>query len=191
MPWPISCSSHRRPRHGRDLRARRDRLHAGLADLADHQFRAGRVRHAAGLLRAGGDEVVRPAVLAGGAARRSPLSVLVFGLVFKTRHRRSDDQARRAAAGDLHHGAVDLHEGRRQGRSTAPRPSPSRRSSPTRWSHSPASRLAAAYRRARRRLRHHRGAAMVPRRHAHRPADAGHRAEPDGRAHPRHRPSSG
>ena len=40
--------------HGRDLRAGRARLHAALADLADHQFRSGRVRHAAGLPDAGG-----------------------------------------------------------------------------------------------------------------------------------------
>ena len=59
-PWLDFIQLHRvRPGDRRDLRARRGRLHAALADLADHQLRPGRVRHAAGLLRAGRDEVRR------------------------------------------------------------------------------------------------------------------------------------
>ena len=49
---------------GGDLRAGRDRLHAALADLADDQLRPGRVRHAAGVLRADRHGLLRPAVLA-------------------------------------------------------------------------------------------------------------------------------
>ena len=61
-----------------DLRPRRDRLHAALADLAD-QLRAGRIRHAAGVLRADRHELFRPVVLAGGRVG-AVVSVIVLAL---------------------------------------------------------------------------------------------------------------
>src|SRR3954466_5688302 len=56
-------SSRGRPCYRRDLCDCRGRLHAAVADLADHQFRPGRIRHAAGVPDAGGD-AGRRAVLA-------------------------------------------------------------------------------------------------------------------------------
>ena len=64
------------------LCARRDRLHAAVADLADDQLRAGRVRDAAGVLRADRHEVFGlpfwPALAVGVV-----VSIVVLGFLFK------------------------------------------------------------------------------------------------------------
>ena len=67
---------------GGDLRPDRRRLHAAVADVADDQFRPGRIRHAAGVLHAGGD-VSRRAVLARHPDRHRAVDLLLLGLVFK------------------------------------------------------------------------------------------------------------
>ena len=80
-----------------DLRARRGRLHAAVADLADHQFRAGRVRHAAGVPRCW-----RRCMPARRSGSRSLIGILLVAAAARARLQaaagRSDAAARRAAA---------------------------------------------------------------------------------------------
>ncbi len=102
-------------RDRRDLCARRDRLHAALADLADDQFRPRRVRHGAGVLRARGHDGARLAVLAGGAVR-DHLLARGARLRLQVSDRRSADRPEgHAAAGHLDDRGGAAAEGRRQG----------------------------------------------------------------------------
>ena len=106
----------RRPRHRRDLRSGGDRLHAAVADLADHQFRAGRVRDGAGLLRAGRHDSgcglpFSPAPW----CWRSLVSMLLLGVVFRYAVVGPLIRQRRAAAGHLDHRARHPPQGVGQG----------------------------------------------------------------------------
>ena len=102
--------------HGRDLCARRDRLHAAVADVAD----ASTSRRANSSCCRRSSMLLRQCM----SARRS-------GSAIADRHRavdaaprrrlqvaagRPDAPARRAAAGDRDHGAVDRPQGSREGR---------------------------------------------------------------------------
>ncbi len=102
-------SSRRGPRDRRDLCHRRGRVHPAVADLADHQFRAGRIRDAAGVPDAGGD-AGRRAVLAR-RPDRHPAVDAAAGPRLQAAAGRPDAAPWRAAAGHRHHGAGDRHQG--------------------------------------------------------------------------------
>ena len=110
----LAATPPRRPGHGGDLRAGRGRLHPAVADVADDQLRAGRVRHGAGLLHAGCHAWRRcrsgsRSSSACSCSRPDPR------LLLQEAARRPDAAPRRAAAGHRHHRAGDLPEGGRQG----------------------------------------------------------------------------
>ena len=102
-------SSRGGPRHRRDLCHRRGRLYAAVADLADHQFRAGRIRDAAGVPDAGGD-AGRRAVLARHPDRHPAVDAAARPRL-QDAAGRPDAAPWRAAAGHRHHGAGDRHQG--------------------------------------------------------------------------------
>src|SRR5581483_6868147 len=173
-----------RSRDRRHLCVDRGRLHAGLADLADDQFRSRRIRHAAGILRAGGDER-RRSVLAGGRDQHRGLDRGPRRLV-QARGRRPDAQVRGAAAGDLHHRAVAVAQGGRQGilqfaGAAVPGPGAgSRNRHPGRGGVDAKPRGPCG------RHRHRGGAEPAAQPDAARPPDAGDGAELHAGAHPRH-----
>ena len=174
------------PGDRRDLCAGGDRLHAALADVADHQLRAGRVRDGAGLLRADRHELFRPAVLAGGGARHPSSRPSCSGLLFK----------RLIVDPMLRHGVLPLviatialaifcKEAVKDFYSAEAQPFPPLRADDRRH------RARARPSRCRawscwRRHRRGRRPAAGSSRHAHRPHDAGDGAEPHRRAHPGH-----
>jgi hypothetical protein len=176
-----SRSPHRRSCHRGDLRDRRRRLHAAVADLTDHQFRAGRIRHAAGLPDAGGDACWRT-VLAGDPDWHRAVAAAA-GPRLQDAAGRSNATPWRAAAGDCDHGPGHRHQGSRQAILE-------RRSLALSLDHS--GRRYHDFRPRRRPAEHWRAGAGDPRRarpdnaaepHLHRSPDAGCRAEPDRRAH--------
>ena len=171
-------------RDRRNLRAGRDRLHAALADFADDQLRARRVRHAARVLHPDCDEDWRP-VLGRGRDRHPGVGDRARRAV-QAPAGRSDDPPRRVAARDRHHGARAVSQRSREGllqrRGTAVPAARGRHQCLVPRRH----RRAAEPDRAGDCARRGHRAAALSQSHADRPPHAGDRAEPDGRAHPRH-----
>ena len=110
-----TATHHLGNRHRRDLRALRARVHAAVAGVGDHQFRARRVRHGPRLPDAVLHQHRRPAALArlpadlpggDGAAR----------LHVQARDGRPADPPWRDSAGHCHAGPVDRRQAAGQGR---------------------------------------------------------------------------
>src|SRR6267154_2886314 len=99
-----------RPGHGSDLRPGGDRIYAAVADVPDHQLRSRRIRHAAGLLRAGGHALSRHELLARAAPRLRPLAVPARLRVQEIPGRPAV-APRRIAAGDRDGGTGDPLQG--------------------------------------------------------------------------------
>src|SRR5438445_9306683 len=192
-PCPSSVSSPvrrpataaRRPGDRRHLRAGRRRLRAAVADVADDQLRAGRVRDAACLLRPRGDEVRRLVVPDGDAGRLRRLASRARPAV-QAAGGGSGDTPRRPAARHLDHRARDPDEGGREGVLRRGRPTVPRGLGDDQPASCRDGRIGAEPGHHCGGGAHRGGSAVLPRRHAHRPTHAGHRAEPGARARARH-----